>query len=286
MNNKLKKEEKENKLLFSCETTVEPEDLQDTYKYFPEFYWRHVVVTTMLILICMVFYSVVSQRSFSLLAFVIFSLIGMIYTKFKLNSIAANDYKNIKKTKAENFNYVLSFYKDYLIRETENTNVKFNYNSVKRLIETDANFYLKMDNLIMVIHKNACDLELINFIRNIKAENLENCLGDRQHIGKINKKVIPQNAESILKILFILTILSFIGSMITLTNFMTYGLFIQLDEVTWMQWLWLIVPITSIVFGFKYKRLKPQYKKILLQVYWLLLLYFLVDILFISLIMK
>ena len=149
MNNKLKKEEKENKLLFSCETTVEPEDLQDTYKYFPEFYWRHVVVTTMLILICMVFYSVVSQRSFSLLAFVIFSLIGMIYTKFKLNSIAANDYKNIKKTKAENFNYVLSFYKDYLIRKTENTSIKFNYNKMKRLIETDDNFYLKMNDLIM-----------------------------------------------------------------------------------------------------------------------------------------
>lgn len=249
------------KELFSCETIVKPEDLQDMYKYFPEFYWRHIIVITILILICMVFYSVISQRNFSLLSFIIFSLIGMIYNKFKLNSIADTDYKYIKKTKAENLNYVLSFYEDHLIRETENTSIKFSYNKIKRLIETDDNFYLKMNDLIMVIHKNTCDLELINFIRNIKTENLENCLGDKHPIGKIVKTVIPQNAESILKLLYTLTILSVMGSLITLSRFMTYGLFIQLDAVTWIHWLWLIIPITSIVFGFKYKKSKLPYKK-------------------------
>ncbi len=259
MKEKLVKEK--DRELFSCQTIVEPEDFQDAYKYFPEFYWRHVVFTTIVILICMVFYNIVSQRSFSLLAFIIFSLIGMIYTKVKLNSIATNDYKNIKKTKAENLNYVLSFYEEYLIHETENTNVKFNYSKMKRLVETDTKFYLKMDDLIMIIHKSTCDLELINFIRNIKSENLENCLGDKHPIEKIVKRVIPQNSESILKLLYTLTILSIMGSLITLSRFMTYGLFIQLDEVTWMQWLWLIIPITSIVFGFKYKKSKLLYKK-------------------------
>lgn len=261
MNNKLKKEEKENEHLFSCETNEEVEDLQDMYKYFPEFYWTHTTITTLLILICMVLYSAVSQRSFSFLAFIIFSLIGMIYTKVKLNAIAANDFKNIKKTKPEKVNYILSFYEDYLIRKTENTSIKFNYNKMKRLIETDDNFYLKMNDLIIVIHKNTCDLELINFIRNIKSENLENCLGDKHPIGKIVKRVIPQNAESILKILNTLTILSITCPLFTLSSFMTYGSFIRLDPVTWIYWLWLIIPITSIVFGFKYKKSKLPYKK-------------------------
>lgn len=97
MKEKLVKEK--DRELFSCETNEEVEYLQDMYKYFPEFYWIHTIITTLLILICMVFYSVISQRSFSLLAFIIFSLIGMIYTKVKLNAIAANDFKNIKKNK-------------------------------------------------------------------------------------------------------------------------------------------------------------------------------------------
>lgn len=259
MKEKLVKEK--DRELFFCETNGEVEDIQDMYKFFPEFYWIHTIITTLLILICMVFYSVISQRSFSLLAFIIFSLIGMIYTKVKLNAIAANDFKNIKKTKPEKVNYVLSFYEDYLIRKTENTSIKFNYNKMKRLIETDDNFYLDMNDLIIVIHKNTCDLELINFIRNIKSNNLENCLGDKHPVGKIVKRVIPQNAESILNLLYTLTILSVMGSLITLSRFMTYGSFIQLDAVTWIHWLWLIIPITSIVFGFKYKKSKLPYKK-------------------------
>ena len=65
MKEKLEKEK--DRELFSCQTIVEPKDLQDMYKYFPEFYWTHTTITTLLILICMVLYSAVSQRSFSFL---------------------------------------------------------------------------------------------------------------------------------------------------------------------------------------------------------------------------
>ena len=151
------------------------------------------------------------------------------------------------------------FYEDYIIINHKKSSVTINYSEISRCVETDTNFYLEYPNknLIIIIQKNKCDLELINFIRS-KFKNLENNLGDSSNFKGVDNFKNTDNTLSIsyfMTFLFILTIGSLWGAL------WSYSLIDELNpqhtfnflKNTWIFWCWLPIPITSIVLGYKYK---------------------------------
>ena len=151
----------------------------------------------------------------------------------------------------------IEFYDDYLLRQSEKITIKVNYNDIERCIETDTNFYLKMskENRIIIIQKNSCDLELINFIRE-KFNNLENCLGDKSNFKGVRKYHNPNFIKKFMIILFIITICSLWGSLwsMSLADKINPQHGFNFIKNTWVFWCWLPVPLLSVILGFKYKK--------------------------------
>ena len=151
------------------------------------------------------------------------------------------------------------FYEDYIIISHKKSSVTINYSEISRCVETDTNFYLEYPskNTVIILQKNKCDLELINFIRS-KFKNLENNLGDSSNFKGVDNFKNTDNTLSIsyfMTFLFILTIGSLWGAL------WSYSLIDELNpqhafnflKNTWIFLCWLPIPIASIVLGFKYK---------------------------------
>ena len=116
--------------------------------------------------------------------------------------------------------------------------------------------------MIIIIQKNGCDLELINFIRS-KFNNIDNFLGDNSNYKGVKKYHNPKVVEALMIILFIITIASYEGAMWTLNyvNKITNPHLFSFTKTSWVVWCWLPIPITSIILGYKYKRMGYKCKK-------------------------
>ena len=174
------KKKSNSKCLYSCESILNAYEYKKSAKYFPQIYWSFVIWGTILNL---VFTSVVAiiARNFiaPLVFFICYQAYIMIIFKIGLEHFVEKTFNAAKKRGGIDGEIHTEFYEDYFIRQGETTTYKMNYEDIDRCIENDTHFYLtnKKMNKNIIIQKNSCDLELINFIRS-KFENLENNLGD------------------------------------------------------------------------------------------------------------
>lgn len=253
--------EKKNKCLYKCESITDGYEYSKMAKYFPKrIYWVYIKLVTLLNLVITGFISLLFNNwIISLIFFALLEIYIFIYYKNCLESVTERFQNNrIKKGMAE-ASGENEFYEDYIIISDKKSSVTINYSEISRCVETDTNFYFEYPNknIIIIIQKNKCDLELINFIRS-KFKNLENNLGDNSKIKGVDNFKNIDNTLSIsyfMTFLFILTIGSLWGAL---------WLYSVIDELnpqhgfnflknTWIFWCWLPIPITSIVFGYKYK---------------------------------
>lgn len=253
--------EKKNRCLYKCESITDGYEYSKMAKYFPKrIYWVYVKLVTLLNFVITGFISLLFKNwIISLIFFALLEIYIFIYYKTCLESVTERFQNNrIKKGMAE-ASGENEFYEDYIIISDKKSSVTINYSEISRCMETDTNFYFEYPNknIIIIIQKNKCDLELINFIRS-KFKNLENNLGDNSKIKGVDNLKNIDNTLSIsyfMTFLFILTIGSLWG---------TLWLYSVIDELnpqhgfnflknTWIFWCWLPIPITSIVLGYKYK---------------------------------
>ena len=253
--------EKKNGCLYKCESITDGYEYSKMAKYFPKrIYWVYIKLGTLLNLVITGFISLLFKNwVISLIFFVLLEIYIFIYYKTCLESVTERFQNNrIKKGMAE-ASGENEFYKDYIIISDKKSSVTINYSEISRCVETDTNFYFEYPNknIIIIIQKNKCDLELINFIRS-KFKNLENNLGDNSKIKGVDNFKNIDNTLSIsyfMTFLFILTIGSLWGAL---------WLYSVIDELnpqhgfnflknTWIFWCWLPIPIASIVLGYKYK---------------------------------
>lgn len=253
--------EKKNRCLYRCESITDGYEYSKLAKYFPKrIYWVYIKLGTLLNFVITGFISLLFKNwIISLIFFVLLEIYIFIYYKTCLESVTERFQNNrIKKGMAE-ASGENEFYEDYIIISDKKSSVIINYSEISRCVETDTNFYFEYPNknIIIIIQKNKCDLELINFIRS-KFKNLENNLGDNSKIKGVDNFKNIDNTLSIsyfMTFLFILTIGSLWGAL---------WLYSVIDELnpqhgfnflknTWIFWCWLPIPITSIVLGYKYK---------------------------------
>lgn len=253
--------EKKNRCLYKCESITDGYEYSKMAKYFPKrIYWVYVKLVTLLNFVITGFISLLFKNwIISLIFFVLLEIYIFIYYKTCLESVTERFQNNrIKKGLAE-ASGENEFYEDYIIINHKKSSVTINYSEISRCVETDTNFYLEYPNknLIIIIQKNKCDLELINFIRS-KFKNFENNLGDSSNFKGVDNFKNTDNTLSIsyfMTFLFILTIGSLWGAL------WSYSLIDELNpqhafnflKNTWIFWCWLPIPITSIVLGYKYK---------------------------------
>ncbi len=162
----------------------------DSYEYgkmsliFPTKMWLSFLIYGSFynLILCIVIFILFKNIIDSIGLFIIVELIMTIIFRIKIREVAKVFYNLYLKKKIES-NYELEFYDDYFIRKG-NTVLEEKFSDIDMCIETETNFYLQ-DNkkdVIFIIEKKECELELINFIRN-KFDNLDSRLS-----GNINFK--------------------------------------------------------------------------------------------------
>lgn len=251
------KKKKNEKCLFSCESVVDGYEYKKMAKYFPKrMYWVFVIRGTIFNVIISALIALTTQSWIATLIFLVaYEIYLLIYYKVRLEHMAEKVHNARLKRGEIEVNFETEFYEDYFIRKGEKTSVTIDYSEITRCVENDTNFYLEYANrnMVIIIQKNRCDLELINFIRN-KFKNLENNLGDTSSY-KGNKKVKnPNLTKTLMILLFVATLCCLWGALwsVSLIDEINPQHGFNFTKNTWVFWCWLPIPIASIILGFIY----------------------------------
>lgn len=161
-----------------------------------------------------------------------------------------SQYKKFIKTSSNN--YELSFYDEYFLYVTDQE-IKYSYKDFDKVIETDTDFYLTNDNIVIYLPKRDMDYKFISFIRR-SFDEIDNKIGEDVGIKEIGKFHDSKVMKKVLMFLFIITILSaFLG-------FITWHIVVKSLEVPdimaikyrWVVLFYLPIPIISTILGFIY----------------------------------
>lgn len=245
--------ESNEKYLFAYESKSTAEEYKKMVKCFPEMYWKMVRYGTILNLIYTAIIAILSKNSIeTLICFIIFQVIIMLLYKVRLENIAEKSFNTMKEKKRIDTEFHTEFFEDYVVVSGETTSYKIKYSNIEKCVETDTNFYLKwgIKNIVIIIQKNQCEIELINFIRE-KFKKIE-----KNSENKKDKKYKnPNFIKSGMIILFIVTIASLWCALysVGLVNDKLNPYGFNFTKTMWVFWCWLPIPILSIVLGFKYK---------------------------------
>lgn len=255
---KEKKKKSDEKCLYSCETILDGYEYKKMAKYFPKrIYWVFVIRGLILNLIFSAIIAITSKSLVgTLVFFAIYQIFIMILYKVRLEYYSEQVFNARKKQGIIDTNFEIEFYDDYFIRKGESITLTIKYSEINRCVENNTNFYLEYpkQNAVIIIQKNACNLELIDFIRKT-FKNLENHLGDKSNFKGAKKYHNPTFIKTFMMILFIITIASLWGALwsVALLNKMNPQHGFNFTKNAWVFWCWLPIPILSIVLGFKYK---------------------------------
>lgn len=261
--NNIKRDEKQAKNikpLYSCESIVDSSEYKKMAKYFPnKIYWNFVTRGAILNLIISAIIAVLTKKLITTLVFfVIYQIYLMILYYARLEHFAEKVFIARNKKRAIETNFKFDFYNNYLVRKDNKSSMNINYSDISRCVENDTNFYFyyPQRNIIIIIQKNECELELINFIRE-KFKSIENYLGDKSNFKGVKKHNNQAFIKNFMIILFILTILSLYGALysMSLVDKMIPQHEFNFTKNSWVFWCWLPIPILSVILGFKYKKL-------------------------------
>lgn len=249
--NKLSKEE----CLFSCKSKIDAYEYKKMVKYFPEIYWSYVLKVSVLNIL---FYSLFLENLIeTLICFSIFEILIMFVFKIRLGNMAERTFNTLNKKNNIDPEIDNEFYEDYFIRKSDSVAYKINYSDIDKFVENNTNFYLrdKRNRFIIILQKNECDLELIEFISN-KFNNIKKRLIDKQSYKEIKKYKHPKLIKYALIILFIITIASLVGALyvLSLVNELIPRYGSDFAKNSWVFWCFLPISILSIILGYKFKK--------------------------------
>lgn len=255
-----KKETKKNvhgKCLYTCDSIIDAYEYKKMANYFPQMYWHYVIIGTVLNLIITAIIAIAFRSLLgTLIFFAVYQTYLMILYKVRLEHYAEKTFNSMLKNGSADTEIHTEFYDDYFIRQGETETLRINYDEIDKCVETDTNFYLKFGkrNKIIFIQKNACDLELISFLRE-KFKVYENHLGETTKFKGAKKYHNPNFIKTFMIILFIITICSLWGALwsVSLVDKINPQHGFNFTKNTWVFWCWLPIPILSIILGFKYK---------------------------------
>lgn len=253
-----------NKPLFQCKSINNVEEVKKVSHYVPQFYWFYSAVAAFFnLFLCLLMASFSDTNGFIL--FVVVQVIVMIIYKINLESLAASYFNSMKKKGKIVFESQLEFFDDYLVQKSRNKNTfttcQVPYLDASRCIETSTNFYLDFGDLFVKIQKSQCDSKLIDFLHK-KFEKIETHLQDNKSSEEVERSRDYLRIKRVMFVLFILTLASLFGAFflyvwLCMKNYSHGNIF----KDAWIFWCFLVIPVISILLGFKFKREGCSYNK-------------------------
>lgn len=248
-------------MLYSCKSNLNGYEFGKMAPYFWKRYYIRLVLNSIIInlLISTLVLILCQNLLISICFFAMFLVYSLIYFKVKLSeAVSINMAESIRKGKF-NPEMEIKFYSSYLALEQLDKKLKVNYTDFNRVIETDTNFYLQCINngkkKILIIQKNNCELELIQFIRKI-FKNIENHLGGK---NTFVEKIKLKNSKWMKIVMLLLLILSILSLPVAFYTVITYSEIhnvqgIDFIQFCWLFWIYLPIPILSIIIGYIYQK--------------------------------
>lgn len=241
-----KNKSKKRKELFTSYEEFNFEYFNDYIKTYPIARWRKLITLSFIFLIIILFSAVIQKLSIidvivsyviTMFLFYIFDILtkkGNIIKKYKMQE------KQIKDKM-----YTLTFYEDYIIRTSDNITRKIDYTDIKKIIESDAYFYL-IDNIsILFLKKQTLNEEQIEFVKNINR--------DVYHKKGDKIKLKPKTVNKILTFILVLSIISVCS--VFQDGLSNYG---YIDNI-WKLLLLVPLPLLSLILGIKYINKGKEY---------------------------
>lgn len=246
-----KDKQKEEEIIYKYEGYINAEEYKKMAKYFPNrMYYQYVALLLFYnLVICSVFSIIFRNFWSSISLFFIFQAIGMIYLKIRLEHVANLVYLKRNDGNTENKKLKVEFYNDYLIKFDPAITIKINYKDIERLVETETNVYLEngKNNMIIILLKEKCNKDIIEFLKR-KVEKSEKIVSNTTKLE--NTSIISKK----LLILFVLTLLSiFVADSIHDALNRSISPILAQYKDKWIYLLFMIIPISSIILGIKYK---------------------------------
>lgn len=253
----IKEEKKKENYLYKIESIVDAYEYKRMSKFFPKrTYWVFVKWNTLYtLLFTAIIIFITRSPILASFFFVIRQIYIMCIYSVRLEHFAEKSFNRERKKYNVDINFETEFYDNYFISKNNGVSRTVSYNEITRCVETDTNFYLECqeNKAIIIIQKNACDLEVIDFIRS-KFKNIENKLGDEI---KFKGHLKPKTIKIFMLVLFIATILSIYGAMYTLilVGTITKQHDLSFFKNIWIFWCFVPIPLASIILGYKYRNL-------------------------------
>ena len=170
----------------------------------------------------------------------------------KLLSIFGNNNQYKKYIKDISSNYELLFFEEYFMYVNDEE-IKYSYDEFTEVIETDTDFYLTNDNIVIYLPKRDMDYKFIGFIRK-SFPNIDNRIGEDIGIKEIGKFHDSKVMTKVLLVLFIINILSVFlafGTWVFVVKYLNIdGLLI--NAYRWVVLFYLPIPIVTTILGWIY----------------------------------
>jgi len=238
--------EKKSKKLYTCDSVINATEYGMMAQYFPKIYWTYVLYGMILNLIFTTLFAILTKSlSITIIFCLIYQLYIMLVYKLRIKKMAEKTFIRTNKNGTYDTEFSTQFYEEFFVRKGKSISRKINYEEINMFVETKTNIYMSVENknLIIILQKDKCSEELIEFLNQKITKNKK----------KINQK---NNIKVFMIILFILTILSLWGALFTwsLVGIKSENSFgFDLFKYMWVFWLWLPIPILSIILGFIFK---------------------------------
>lgn len=185
--------ENNGKILFSSKCDLKLKDYDEMAHLYDGIYWQKIFSISFVLFF--VFYIIsFFSRKYSLFVFIIFELLIMWFYKNNTSSYIAEEFRKTKENIIEDIVYHLEFYDDYVIKIANDNDLvlKYEYKDFIEIKEGNSNFYLKLKKgKPIVVQKEYCSLELIDFLRN-KIDKLKDgfCKGHQKNKVRIFTLVV------------------------------------------------------------------------------------------------
>lgn len=253
---------------FSIERKITCEEYQKYYKYLPSVFrdWLQQVSFYSIIFL-LIIGMILQWQLIELVIAVIFFIIALsIYYLVKQKQIISDDYYERIKDGTLEEESTLDFYDTYFICSSLHYTVKLEYSKITKVMETDNHFYLFSDIEDFIILKRWCYKENYSFFRSIREDNFIDKRSDKDIRIPRSRKKMAIGKDSItvfLNILLVATLFSIYLAFYIYAH-AVYKVPSALHvQYSWIYLLMLIIPVLSIVFGFKYRTVvKTKYNLI------------------------
>lgn len=254
---------------FVVNSSLSLDDYKTIFKIIPNFYWLNVKKTSFLVVPFMLLFSILYKYNVleTLVLLMISIFIVIIVYRTKIDWLAEKSYKACLRKKTIEDKAIVEFENKYLLKKTDNCELKINYNEITKIFENSTNYYIFSNNSLINLKKSDCKDSVIKIIEKISVYKKNNNSIKEQCIKNNNKnsekiiKEIHNRIEKILLVLFVLSILCCYCAVVSVNIVSKKEVAILVITKMWIFWLWLPIPIASIVLGIKYKNRGIKCKK-------------------------